>query len=140
MKEKTDKLITIICLCLAIIGSVFAILFAMNGSSAFFDTAFWMLIAFIAVSGCAIIGFLVMRIIKGKGWKFLIGLGVLVALVLVAFLISKGNDVSLVFLEKNKATLGTSKLVGTACITTYVLFALSVLAIIYVEVAKFFKK
>ncbi|MBO4752910.1 MAG: hypothetical protein J5526_09255 [Bacteroidales bacterium] len=140
MKEKTDKLITIICLCLAIIGSVFAILFAMNGSSAFFDTAFWMLIAFIAISGCAILGFLVLRIIKGKGWKFLIGIGVLLALVLVAFLISKGNDVSPIFLEKNKATLGTSKLVGTACITTYVMFALSVLAIIYVEVAKFFKK
>lgn len=140
MKEKTDKLITIICLCLAIIGSIFAILFAMNGSSAFFDTAFWMLIAFVAVSGCAILGFLVMRIIKGKGWKFLIGLGVLVALVLVAFLLSKGNDVSQIFLDKNGATQGTSKLVGTACITAYVLFALSVLAIIYVEVAKFFKK
>ena len=140
MKEKTDKLITIICLCLAIIGSVFAILFALKGSDAFFDTAFWMLVGFIGISGAAILAFLVMRIIKGKGWKFLIGLGVLVVLVVVAYFLSKGNDMSPIFLQKNGATENTSKLVGTACITTYVLVALSVLSIVYVEVAKFFKK
>lgn len=140
MKEKTDKLITIVCLCLAIIGSIFAVLFALNGSSAFFDTAFWMLIAFIGVSGCAMIYFLVKRIIKGKGWGFLIGFGLLVVLVLVAYLISTGSDLSSVFLAKNGATEGTSKLVGAACITTYVLCILAILAIVYVEVAKLFKK
>jgi len=140
MKEKTDKLITIVCLCLAIIGSIFAILFAVSGSSAFFDTAFWMLIAFIAISGCAILAFLIARIIKGKGWKFLIGLGLLVVLAIVAFVISKGGDLSPVFLTKNGATENTSKLVGTACIITYVTCAVAVISIVYVEVAKFFKK
>ena len=140
MKEKTDKLITIVCLCLAVVGSVFAVLFALKGGDAFFDTAFWMLVAFIGVSLCAMLVFLCLRIAKGKGWGFLIGIGLLVALVVVAFLLSKGSDLSPVFLAKNGATEGTSKLVGTACITTYVLCVLAILAIVYVEVAKLFKK
>ena len=140
MKEKTDKLITIVCLCLAVVGSVFAVLFALKGGDGFFDTAFWMLVAFTAISLCAMIVFLILRILKGKGWGFLIGIGLLAVVMVVAFLISKGNDLSPVFLAKNGATEGTSKLVGTACITTYVAVAVSILAIIYVEVAKFFKK
>lgn len=140
MKEKTDKLITIVCLCLAVIGSVFAILFALKGNDGLFDAAFWMLIAFIGVSLCAMLVFLCLRIIKGKGWGFLIGVGLLAVLMVVALLVSKGNDLSSVFLAKNGATEGTSKLVGAACITTYVMVALTILSIIYVEVAKFFKK
>lgn len=140
MKEKTDKLITIVSLCLAIVGSIFAILFAMKGDSAFFDTAFWMLVAFIGLSLCAMVVFLCIRIFKGKGWGFLIGIGLLAILMVVAYFISKGNDLSPVFLAKNGASEGTSKLVGAACMTTYVMVALTIIAIIYVEVAKFFKK
>ena len=152
MKEKTDKLITLVCLCLAIIGSVFAILFAMKGNEALFNTAFWMLITFICISGLAILLFLVLRIVRGKGWKFLIGLGLIVLIVAVAFALSKGTDLTDAWLgrvlefnpstdkEKLEAAHGVSKFVGTACITTYITCGLAVLAIICTPFIKLIKK
>ena len=65
---------------------------------------------------------------------------VLCVIFFVAWLISSGSDVSTTMLEKFDMTQSGSKFVGAACITVYILFFASLLSIIYVEVAKFFKK
>lgn len=142
MKEKTDKLVTLISLAIAIIGSIFAVMFALNPAknAGMYNVAYITLLAFIGLSFVAILAFLVLRVIKGKGWGILIGIGLVAALVLISWLISSGSDLSPVFLQKHGATEGTSKLVGACCIMAYVLGGLSVISIIYVEVAKFFKK
>lgn len=154
MQEKTRKLITWISLAVAVLGAVFAIIYAMAipsvkeagmdtvmaSHSGLFATAYVILLLFVAVALISILYFLVMRVIHGEGKGLLIGLGLLVGVALIAFLVSSGNDLSTVFLEKNGATAGTSKIVGAGCIMVYVLVIGAIAAMVYVEVSKALKK
>jgi hypothetical protein len=73
MKEKTDKILTLVLLGLSIVASILAVLFALgsdpkhimqgitelgNSNSVAFDIAFWMLVILIGVALCAIVVFL----------------------------------------------------------------------------------
>lgn|SRR5574344_570086 len=142
MQEKTKKLITWISLGVAILGSIFAIIFALDQEkfSNMFDIAYWFMFAFVIATIAAMLIFLVTRVIKGRGKGLIIGLGLLVAVAVVAFLLSKGTDISSAVLEKNNVTEGTSKMVGAGCITIYILLIASALSILYVEVSTVFKK
>ena len=156
MKETTRKLITLCGLGVAIIATVLAILFAMNNggvkelaavkANGLFDATFWILVCLIAISLLAIVWFLVKALAKhfaeDKGyWKKFLGIVLAIVVVCVlAFVISKGNDVSLALMEKQNITESTSKLIGAACYVVYILVIAAAVAIVYTEVAKSFKK
>ena len=143
MKEKTDKLLTLVMLLLGVLCAVFAFFFAIDNIkfTGMFDIVFWVLVALIAVSVIAMIYFLFKRIVtNGKLVKFLIGCAAIAAVIIVLFLLSKGADVSDAMLERNGVTQATSKWIGAACYAVYLLVIGAACAIVYVEVAKSFKK
>ena len=123
MKEKTDKILTLVLLGLSIVASILAVLFALgsdpkhimqgitelgNSNSVAFDIAFWMLVILIGVALCAIVVFLCKKLFarfreeKGYLKKFLILVIVIVALLVVSFLLANGNDVSLRYAAANR--------------------------------------
>ena len=156
MIESTRKLITFIGLGVAILATILSIVFAMNNvgvkelsavkANGLFDATFWILVCLIAVSLCAIVVFLVMKLAKnfkerpGYAGRFFLLLGVVVVVCLASFLLSKGNDVSLALMEKHDVTEGTSKLIGAACIIVYILVIAAAVSIVYTEIAKSLKK
>ena len=156
MKEKTDKLITLVGLGIAVVCTVLAILFAMNNggvkelsavqANGLFDAVYWILICFVVLAIAAILFFLVVKLANhfkeepGYWKKFLLLCGIVVVVVLVSYLLSKGNDVTPALMEKQGISEGTSKLIGAACWMVYILVAGAAVAIIYSEVSKLFKK
>ncbi|MBQ6068420.1 MAG: hypothetical protein IJK84_02860 [Bacteroidales bacterium] len=143
MKEKTDKLLTLVMLLLGVLCAVFAFFFAVDTTkfTGMFDIVFWVLVALVAVSVLAMVYFLFKRIIaNGKLVKFLIGCLAIAAVIVVLFLLSKGTDVSDAMLDRNGVTQTTSKWIGAACYAVYLLVIGAACAILYVEVAKSFKK
>ncbi len=139
MKEKTDKILTLALLGLAILATVFAVVFALNtvNNTAMFDLAFWLLILMIGVSLCAIVVFLCKKLIerfkteKGYLKKFLFLIVLIVVLLVVSFLLAKGGDVDLI---KYGISEGTSKLIGAACILCYIIVIGAALAILVTEI------
>ncbi|MBR3725623.1 MAG: hypothetical protein IKN11_09585 [Bacteroidales bacterium] len=139
MKEKTDKLLTLALLGLAIVATVFAFIFALNtvSNSAMFDIAFWLLVIMIGFSLLAIVVFLCKKLAgrfkteKGYLKKFLILVALIVVLLVVAFLLAKGTDVDIV---KYGISEGTSKLIGAACILVYLIVIGAALAILVTEI------
>ncbi|MBO7101761.1 MAG: hypothetical protein J6V98_07055 [Bacteroidales bacterium] len=156
MKEKTDKLITLLGLGIAVVCTLLTILFAVNNggvkelsavkANGLFDATYWILVCFVVVSIAAIIFFLVVKLANrfkedpGYLKKFLMLVGIVIVVLVVSYLLSKGDDVTLALREKNNISLGTSKLIGAACWMVYILVIGSAVAIIYSEVAKLIKK
>ena len=156
MKEKTDKLITLLGLGIAVVCTILAIVFAMNNggvkelsavkANGLFDATYWILVCFVVVSIAAIVYFLVVKLAKrfkeesGYLKRFLILVGIVVVVLLVSFLLSKGNDVTPALMDKFNVTEGTSKLIGAACILVYILVIGSAASILYTEIAKLLKK
>ena len=156
MKEKTDKLITLLGLGIAVVCTILAIVFAMNNgdvkelsavrANGLFDATYWILVCFIALALAAIVVFLVVRLAakfkEDPGYikKFLLLLGVVIVVLAVSYLLSKGNDVTPALMEKFNVSEGTSKLIGAACILVYILVIGAAVAILYTEVSKFLKK
>ena len=156
MKEKTDKLITLLGLGIAVVCTVLAIVFAMNNggvkdlaavqANGLFDATYWILICFVAIAIAAIVFFLIVKLANnfkeqpGYWKKFLMLVGIIVAVVVISYLLSKGNDVTLALMEKNNISESTSKLIGAACWMVYILVIGAAATILYTEVAKQFKK
>ncbi len=152
MKEKTDKLLTLVLLGVSLITAVFAVIFALqsdskhvmdgirelgNNFSGMFDVAFWILVILLAIAICAIVVFLVKKLASrfkdepGYLKKFLLLIGIIVVLLVVSFLLAKGTDVDIV---KYNITEGTSKLIGAACILVYIIVIGAALSILVTEV------
>ena len=156
MKEKTDKLITLLGLGIAVVCTILTIIFAMNNggvkeleavrANGLFDATYWILVCFVVVSIAAIAYFLVVKLAArfkeepGYLKKFLVLVGIVVVVLLVSYLLSKGNDVTPALMEKFDVTVGTSKLIGAACILVYILVIGSAVSILYTEIAKLIKK
>ena len=156
MKEKTDKLITLLGLGIAVVCTILTIIFAMNNvgvkelsavkANGLFDATYWILICFVVLSIAAIVYFLIMKLAKrfkeepGYLKKFLILVGIIVVVLVVSYLLAKGNDVTPAMMEKFNVTEGTSKLIGAACILVYILVIGSAASILYTEIAKLIKK
>ena len=156
MKEKTDKLITLLGLGIAVICTLLVIIFAMNNggvkelsavkANGLFDATYWILICFVVLSIAAIVFFLVLKLAArfkeepGYLKKFLVLVGIVVVVLVVSYLLSKGNDVTLALMEKNNITESTSKLIGACCIVVYILVIGAAASILYTEVAKLIKK
>jgi len=151
MKEKTDKLVTWVALGIAILASVFAIIFALDiTNEGMFNVAYWIIFLFVILAvlgmlGC-MLGSFFYRLIKNfkenptEAIKTIIVIGIAIVVCIVAFLLASGNDVSKALLDKNGLTEAASKWIGTACIMVYTLVFGAIAAIIYVECAKMFKK
>ena len=152
MKEKTDKILTLVLLGVSLITAVFAVIFALqsdskhlmdgirelgNNFSGMFDVAYWILVILLAIAICAIVVFLVkklaLRFKEEPGYlkKFLLLIAIIVGLLVVSFLLAKGGDVDLV---KYDITEGTSKLIGAACIMVYIIVIGAALAILVTEI------
>lgn len=156
MKEKTDKLITLLGLGIAVVCTILAIVFAMNNGgvkelaavqqNGLFDAVYWILICFVAVAIAAIIFFLIVKLANnfkeqpGYWKKFLLLVAIVVVVCVVSYVLSKGNDVTLALMEKNNISESTSKLIGAACWMVYILVIGAAVSIVYTEVAKLFKK
>ena len=156
MKEKTDKLITLLGLGIAVVCTILTIAFAMNNggvkelsavkANGLFDTTYWILICFVVLAIAAIVFFLVIKLANrfkedpGYLKKFLLLVCITVVVLVVSYLLSKGNDVTLALMEKNNITESTSKLIGAACWMVYILVIGAAVSILYTEVAKLFKK
>ena len=156
MKEKTDKLITLVGLGIALVCTILTIAFAMNNggvkelsavkANGLFDATYWILICFVVLSIAAIVYFLIMKLAKrfkeepGYLKRFLILVGIVVVVLAVSYLLAKGNDVTPALMEKFDVTEGTSKLIGAACILVYILVIGSAVSILYTEIAKLIKK
>ena len=146
MQEKTDKLLTWVLLVIAVLGGLFAILFAMNNKGGMFDIAYWITLLFVVIAIIGMIGFFFVRFIKNfsenpkKARTSLIVFGIAVVVVALAFILASGTDVPNELLLKNGLTETTSKWIGAACIGVYILFFGAVASIIYVECSKLFKK
>lgn len=161
MKEKTRKLVMWICLLSAVLGGFFAVLHASgsksdhvlegmkevgNPMSGMYDIAYIITAAIMVVAVCSILIFVVRQLINNfkedpkKAKKSLISLGLMVAVVLISFLLAKGNDISQTMLDKNGLSLGASRWIGAACIMVYIMLIAAVGVIIYAEVSKALKK
>ncbi len=156
MKEKTDKLITLLGLGIAVVCTVLTIVFAMNNgdvkelsavrANGLFDATYWILVCFVVLSIAAIVFFLVVKLANrfkeepGYLKKFLVLVGIVVAVLVVSYLLSKGNDVTPALMEKNDINEQTSKLIGAACWMVYILVIGAAASILYTEIAKLFKK
>lgn len=156
MKEKTDKLITLLGLGIAVVCTILAIVFAMNNGevkelaavqqNGLFDAVYWILICFVAVAIAAIVFFLVVKLANnfkeqpGYWKKFLLLVAIVLIVCVVSYVLSKGNDVTLALMEKNNISESTSKLIGAACWMVYILVIGAAVSIVYTEVAKMFKK
>ena len=137
MKEKTDKIMTWALLGLAIVMTAIAFVFALNtANGGMFDLAFWLLICMMVVAIGAIVLFLVKKLAerfateKGYLKKFLILIGIAIVVVVLSYLLAKGDDVDLI---KFGISEGTSKLIGAACIVCYILCIGAVCAIVVAE-------
>ena len=163
MKESTRKIIMWVLLGLALLGSIFAVVFALgsdpknvleagtmnelgNPHSGMYNIAYFILVAFVVVALGSILAFVVMKLISNfkenpkKATRSLLAVALLVVVVLVSYLLSSGTDVSQTLLDKNGLTQHASKWIGAACFTVYILFIAAVCAIVYVEIAKAFIK
>lgn len=145
MKEKTDKILTLVMLLVGVLCAVFAFFFALkvetNPNSGLWDIVFFVLVAMIAVSVIAAIIFMFKSLAeKGKLVKFFIGLIAIVAIIFVLYLLSSGTDISASMLDKYGATQTTSKWIGAFCYIVYILVIGAACAILYTEIAKSFKK
>lgn len=156
MKESTRKLITWAGLIIAGICTILSILFAMNNgdvkelsavqANGLFDATFYILLCLIAVSVIAILCFLILSLGKKFSedknyWKKFLGIvAAIVVVCVLAFVLSKGNDVSPALMEKHDVTEATSKLIGAACYVVYILVIAAAVAIVYTTIAKSLKK
>ena len=147
MQEKTKKIFIIVMLVLAVIASALAIVFAVNpASEGTFWAAYWITFVMIILAIAGILVFACVKFAKSfkenpkQARKTLLTFAIAIVVVLVSFLLAKGNDVSQLLLDKNNLTVGTSKWIGAACIMVYILVGAAALAILYVECSKLFKK
>lgn len=145
MKEKTDKLLTLVLLLIGVVCTVFTCLFAIkaetNPGSGLWDIVFFVLIAMTAVSIIAALVFVFKGMAeKGNLLKFFIGIVAVAAIIFVLYLLSSGNDISAAMLDKYGSTESASKWIGAFCYLVYILVIFAACAIIYTEIAKSFKK
>jgi len=110
------------------------------------DIGLWLAYLMTAVGILALLYFAVMRFVTqfiSNPKKALTSLFVVLGFVVMfvaAYLLSSSTDLSPEILEKSGASSTTSKFIGAGLISTYILFGLVLLTLVYVEVAKVFKK
>lgn len=105
------------------------------------ETGLYITYLLIGICVVGILGFSVMNIAKNPGGakSALVGIGALALIFIITYVSSDGSDATTVFAEEG-ITETTSKRVGMGLGTFYVLTAVAILSIIYVEVSRLFSK
>ena len=96
--------------------------------------------ALIGFSVVAILFFAVTKILQEPGGakSALIGIVGLVVVLLLGYLLSTGADANTIY-AKLDVTESTSRRVGTGLMTLYIVMALTILSILYVEITRLLK-
>lgn len=145
MQEKTKKLITIIMLVLALIGSAFAIYYAFidQENVSMFWAAYWLTLALAFIAIILIAAFFFKSIFSStkKLITFFVSLAVVIGVVIGLYFIAPGtSNVTLDTISAYEVTEPVAKFVETAIYLVYALVIASALSIVYVECSKAFKK
>ena len=141
MLEKLRKTIMWASICVAIVVSVIAILFAANQTKFgwAFDVAFWVLICYIVLSLLVWLFYGIISL-KDKPKKTIIFAGAIVVVVVASVLLALGDTMPQDMLMKYNTSEKTAKLIAIACYATYITVIGAVVLMIYSAISKSFKK
>ena len=141
MLEKLRKTIMWASLCVAIVVSVIAILFAANQTKFgwAFDVAFWVLICYIVLSLLVWLFYGIISL-KDKPKKTIIFAGAIVVVVVASILLALGDTMPQDMLMRYNTSEKTAKLIAIACYATYITVIGAVVLMIYSAISKSFKK
>ncbi len=105
------------------------------------DTGLYLTYVLVGICVAGILGFSVANILKNPAAakSALIGIAGLVVVFVLSYALSDGSDATTMFADEG-ITETTSKRVGMGLGTFYVLTAVAILAILYVEVSRLFSK
>ena len=128
-------------LCIAIVVSVLAILFAANQTKFgwAFDVAFWVLICFIVLSLLVWLFYGIISL-KDKPKKTIIFAGAIIVVAVAAVLLALGDTMPQEMLMKYNTSEKTAKLIAIACYATYITVIGALVLMIYSAISKSFKK
>ena len=141
MLEKLRKTIMWASLCIAVVVSVIAILFAANQTKFgwAFDVAFWVLICYIVLSLLVWLFYGIISL-KDKPKKTIIFAGAIVVVVVASILLALGDTMPQDMLMKYNTSEKTAKLIAIACYATYITVIGALVLMIYSAISKSFKK
>ncbi len=141
MLEKLRKTIMWCSLCVAIVVSVLAILFAANQTKFgwAFDVAFWVLICYIVLSLLVWLFYGIISL-KDKPKKTIIFAGAIIVVAVAAVLLALGDTMPQEMLMKYNTSEKTAKLIAIACYATYITVIGALVLMIYSAISKSFKK
>lgn len=141
MLEKLRKTIMWASLCVAIVVSVIAILFAANQTKFgwAFDVAFWVLICYIVLSLLVWLFYGIISL-KDKPKKTIIFAGAIIVVAVAAVLLALGDTMPQEMLMKYNTSEKTAKLIAIACYATYITVIGALVLMIYSAISKSFKK
>ena len=105
------------------------------------DTGIYLTYALIGICIISILGFSIVNIAKNPGGakSALFGIVGLIVVFVLTYVMSDGSDATTIFADDG-ITETTSKRVGMGLGTFYVLTAVAILSILYVEVSRLFSK
>jgi ABC-type uncharacterized transport system permease subunit len=128
-------------LCIAIVVSVLAILFAANQTKFgwAFDVAFWVLICFIVLSLLVWLFYGIISL-KDKPKKTIIFAGAIIVVAVASVLLALGDTMPQDMLMKYNTSEKTAKLIAIACYATYITVIGALVLMIYSAISKSFKK
>ena len=141
MLEKLRKTIMWASICVAIVVSVIAILFAANQTKFgwAFDVAFWVLICYIVLSLLVWLFYGIISL-KDKPKKTIIFAGAIIVVVVASVLLALGDTMPQDMLMKYNTSEKTAKLIAIACYATYITVIGALVLMIYSAISKSFKK
>ena len=141
MLEKLRKTIMWASICVAVVVSVIAILFAANQTKFgwAFDVAFWVLICYIVLSLLVWLFYGIISL-KDKPKKTIIFAGAIIVVVVASVLLALGDTMPQEMLMKYNTSEKTAKLIAIACYATYITVIGALVLMIYSAISKSFKK
>ena len=151
--NKTNKIVTIFLWVIIAISAVLVISFATNLSEddtnpkmlSWLGTNLYWTYILMAISAVILVGFALFQMLTDftAAKKGLISIGFLGIVALVAYLFSSGEMPSFLgvqkFIDEGTLTPKVSKYIDMGLISTYIMLALSFIAIIYSSVSRLFK-
>ena len=128
-------------ICVAVVVSVIAILFAANQTKFgwAFDVAFWVLICYIVLSLLVWLFYGIISL-KDKPKKTIIFAGAIIVVVVASVLLALGDTMPQDMLMKYNTSDKTAKLIAIACYATYITVIGALVLMIYSAISKSFKK
>ncbi|MBQ0113776.1 MAG: hypothetical protein KBT03_11660 [Bacteroidales bacterium] len=144
--KKENKLVLIITMIVALIATITTIGYALTfkadapiaeqgSANALWSVTYWVVFVFavLAILGVGIF-FLVQMWKESK--LFILILGITLVAFFVSYFLVSGTDIPRAAFEKAGANYDSSKWIGAACYTVYVLFAGVIGSVLYSEVSK----